>query len=122
MAEWKEVWNETQGKRLLGRMRWCRSFFCRLRGLTFRRALGEDEGILLVGSRENRVDAAIHMFFVFFPIAVIWLTEDHKVVDTCLARPFRSIYVPRGPAKDILEGPPHILEGVEIGDRLRFQS
>ena len=122
MAKWQEVWNETQGERLLGRMRWCRSFLCRLRALTFRRALGDDEGILLVGSRENRVDAAIHMFFVFFPIAVIWLTEDHEVVDTCLARPFRPIYVPRGPAKDILEGPPRILDGVEIGDRLRFQS
>ena len=122
MAEWQEAWNETQDKRLLGRVRWCKSFFCRLRGLTFRRALGEEEGILLVGSRENRVDAAIHMFFVFFPIAVIWLDEDHRVVDTCLARPFRPVYVPRGPAKDILEGPPSILDGIEIGDRLRFRS
>jgi uncharacterized membrane protein (UPF0127 family) len=116
------VWNETQGTQILGQARRCSSYLCRLRGLTFRRQLDEDEGLWLVGRRENRVDAAIHMFFVFFPIAAIWLDESGRVVDAKLARPFRPYYGPRGPAKDILEGAPSLLEKVQVGDRLRFED
>jgi uncharacterized membrane protein (UPF0127 family) len=121
MNTWTIAWNETQGTRLLS-VRRCRSFLCRLRGLTFRRAIGKDEGILLVGNRESRADAAIHMFFVFFSIAVVWLDKNGKIVDTMLARPFRPFYAPRAPARDVLEGPPSLLEKVKIGDRVRFEE
>ncbi|MBL7065609.1 MAG: DUF192 domain-containing protein [Anaerolineae bacterium] len=114
------AWNETQDKRLLGRVRRCATLLCRLRGLTFRRRLGDGEGLLLVGRRENRAGTAIHMFFVFFPIAAVWLDGDGQAVDVRLARPFRPLYVPRAPARDVLEGPPALLERVRIGDRLRF--
>jgi len=114
------VWNETQGERLLGHVRRCASFLCRLRGLTFRRTLSADEGLLLVGHRESRADTAIHMFFVFFPIAAIWLDQNGQIVDAQLARPFRPLYVPRAPARDVLEGPPTLLEQTRIGDQLRF--
>jgi uncharacterized membrane protein (UPF0127 family) len=114
------VRNETQNKQLLGRVRRCASFLCRLRGLTFRQALDDDEGLLLVGKRQSRTDTAIHMFFVFFPIAAIWLDPNGRVVDAQLARPFRPLYVPRAPARDVLEGPPALLEQVQVGDTLRF--
>jgi uncharacterized membrane protein (UPF0127 family) len=114
------VWNETRGERLLGHVRRCASFLCRLRGLTFRRPLGKDEGLLLVGHQESRTDTAIHMFFVFFSIAAIWLDQNGRVVDARLARPFRPLYVPRAPARDVLEGPPTLLEWTRIGDQLRF--
>jgi uncharacterized membrane protein (UPF0127 family) len=105
---------------LLGRVRHCASFLCRLRGLTFRRTLNDDEGLLLVGHQESRTDTAIHMFFVFFPIAAIWLDQDGRVVDAQLARPFRPLYVPSAPARDVLEGSPALLAQVQIGDQLRF--
>lgn len=117
----EEVWNETRGERLALRARRCTSFLCRLRGLTFRRRLGENEALLLVGGRESRVETAIHMFFVFFPIAAVWLNSEGRVVDARLALPFRPLYVPRGVAKDVLEGPPALLEQVSVGDRLRFE-
>ena len=85
-----------------------------------RRRLGDDEGVLLVGRRESRWDAAIHMLFVLFPIATIWLDAEGYVVDSQLARPFRPLYVPRAPAQDVLEGPPRLLGQVCVGDRLRF--
>ena len=114
------AWNETRGEWLLGRMRRCASFLCWLRGLSLRRPLGIDEGLLLVGRRESRLDTAIHMFLVFFPIAVIWLDRNGRVVDARLGRPFRPLYVPRAPARDVLEGPPALLERVDVGDQLRF--
>ena len=113
------MWNETRGEQL-GYVHRCASFPCRLRGLTFRRTLGDDEGLLLVGHRESRAGSAIHMIFVFFPIAVVWLDEGGRVVDVRLARPFRLLYVPRAPARDLLEGPTALLERVSVGDQLRF--
>jgi uncharacterized membrane protein (UPF0127 family) len=120
MATWLHAWNETRGMPVLGRVRRCANFLCRLRGLTFRRRLGKDEGLLLVGGRESRADAAIHMFFVFFPIAAVWLDRNGQVIDARLARPFHPFYVPRAPARDVLEGPPELLERVWIGDILSF--
>ncbi len=112
--------NETQGLTLVRRVWRADSFLARLRGLTFRRRLGAHEALWLVGSRENRVDAAIHMFFVFFPIGVLWLDKDNRIVDTVLARPFRPLYVPKGPAISLLECQPAVLDRVEVGDKIRF--
>jgi uncharacterized membrane protein (UPF0127 family) len=122
MAIWEAVWNETKGEQLPFRSRRCDSFLCRLRGLTFRRRLGDDEALLLVGGRESRVETAIHMLFVFFSIGAVWLDGEGRVVDKCLARPFRLAYVPRGPARDVLEGPPELLRYVERGDVLHFEQ
>lgn len=112
------VKNRTSGKTILARVRWCSSFFSRLRGLTFRRALAADEGIVLDEQVESVLATAIHMLFVFFPIGVVWLDRNFKVVDQVLARPFRLYYAPRQPARYVLEGPPALLEQVNIGDQL----
>lgn len=119
---WLKVRNEASGDTVLGRVRPCSSFSCRLRGLTFRRRLDDDEGLLLIGHRESRVDAAIHMFFVFFPIAVVWLDAAGWVVDAEVARPFRPLYIPSAPAKDVLEGPAGLLGRVRVGHQLRFEE
>ena len=103
------------------RARLCDTFLCRLRGLTFRRSLPEDEGLLFVESAESRVATSIHMFFVFFPIGVVWLAEDGTVVDAKLAKPFRPYYAPRAPAKYYLEGTPELLSWVQVGERLAIE-
>jgi uncharacterized membrane protein (UPF0127 family) len=112
--------NETQHLTLVRRVRRADSFFTRLRGLTFRRQLEADEGLWLIWERESRVEAAIHMFFVFFPIGVLWLDGESRVVDKVLARPFRPFYAPRAPAGSVLECQPEVLQRVEVGDKIRF--
>jgi uncharacterized membrane protein (UPF0127 family) len=59
--------------------------------------------------------------FVFFPIAAIWINEAGRVVDSHLARPFRPLYLPQGPARYILEGPPSLLDDFHPGDTVRFE-
>lgn len=100
------------------RVRRCDTFFCRLQGLMFRRALGPDECLLFMESIESRVSTSIHMFFVFFPIAVVWLASDGAVVDAQLAQPFRPYYAPQAPAKYFLEAAPELLQWVRIGEIL----
>jgi len=119
---WMSVYDAATGEQLLGQVRNCRSFLCRLRGLTFRRSLADDEGLLLVGHKESRLGSAIHMFFVFFPIAVIWLDREDRVVDARRARSFAPIYVPQARAQTVLEGPPRLLDRIGVGDKLRFEG
>jgi len=86
----------------------------------FHRALTPDEAFIFVKSGSGRFSAAIHMLFVFFPIAVIWLDEEKRVVDKRKALPFRLCYVPARPARYFIEGHPSLLEKVEIGDEVDF--
>jgi uncharacterized membrane protein (UPF0127 family) len=112
--------NETQGLVLVRRLRRVDSFLSRLRGLMFRRRLGEDEGLLLVGRTESRAEATIHMLFVFFPIGVLWLDRENQVVDKTVARPFRPAYAPQAPAIGVLECQPAVLDRVDVGDTVGF--
>ena len=114
-----QVLNQSRGNALVCRARWCDSFFCRLRGLTFRSEIPESEGLLLVESSEGRVNTSIHMLFVFFSISVFWVSSDGVVVDKKIARPWR-FYGPEHAAQYILEASPGILDEVQIGDQLVF--
>jgi uncharacterized protein len=110
----------TTGETVTTRLVRCDTFWKRGRGLMFRRKLAEDEAYLFVERRESVAQAAIHMFFVFFPIAVLWLDRDKRVVDMVLARPFRPYYAPDSPAQYYVEGHPSLLERVRPGDLLEF--
>jgi uncharacterized membrane protein (UPF0127 family) len=99
---------------------YCVSFWCRLRGLTLRSQLPEDEGLLLVESKDSRMDASIHMLMVFMDLGVVWINNDCQVVDLVLAKSWRPAYFPKLPARYVLEINPQRLKDFEVGDRLRF--
>jgi len=117
---WVAVRRLPEGEVLVPRARWCDAHLCKLRGLTFRRALPPEEGLVLVEARDSRLGAGIHMLCVFFPIAVIWMDSQGDVVDVRLPRPFGPALHTRRPARYILEGVPALLERVQVGDRLEF--
>ncbi len=98
--------------------RYCASFLCRLRGLMFQKSLGPREGLLMVQPRADRLDAAIHMFFMNFDIAVVWADENLRVVDMQLARRWRPAYAPAKAAKYVLETHPDRLNDYRTGDQL----
>jgi len=100
----------------------CSSFFCRLRGLTFRRDLGPSDGLLLVQRRENRIDASIHMLFVWMDLAVVWINSEKVVVDVKHARKWSLIYTPKAPALYILEANLERLKDFVVGDRIGFEE
>ena len=120
MVEPRRLHNRTSDAVLAQRVVVCDSFFSRGRGLTFRRALSKEEAYLFVLDRESVTGATIHMFFVFFSIAVIWLDGNKRVVDATLARPWRPYYAPSRPARYFVEGHPALLDEVHVGDELDF--
>lgn len=116
------VQNRTTGVQLRSRARWGASFLSRLRGLMFRRGLAEGEALILVENADSRAATAIHMFFVPFAIAAVWIDSEQKVVDKVEARPWRPFYAPRAPARYVLEAAPDLLAQVSIGDELVFEE
>jgi uncharacterized membrane protein (UPF0127 family) len=119
MTRWGSIVNLSRAGEQVAKVRWCQSFLCRLRGLTFRRSLELHEGLLLVERSESRSNTAIHMWMVFFPIAAVWLDQDFRVVDLRLAKPWR-VYIPSAPAKYVLEGSAQMLAQLSVGDRLAW--
>ena len=120
VARWVKVEQADSSKTLVPRARWCDNFVCRLRGLTFRRRLDWQDSLILVEQRDTIAGSSIHMFFVFCSIGAIWINDAGYVVDTRLAKPFRPLYVPQGPARYVLEGPPGLLDAIQPGDRVHF--
>jgi len=102
--------------------KYCASFFSRLRGFTFRRELSPDEALLLVQPRDNRLDAAIHMLGVSTDLAVVWINTQGDVVDLCTARAWRPFYIPKQPARYVLEMAPKRLEAFQIGDKVTLEE
>ncbi|MDX9992115.1 MAG: DUF192 domain-containing protein [Anaerolineales bacterium] len=102
------------------RARWCVSFLSRLRGFMFRHELAHDEGLVLVESRESRMDSSIHMLFVWTDLAVIWLNAEKEVVDTVLARAWHPFYAPGRAAQYTIEIHPERLNEFNVGDVVEF--
>ena len=103
-------------------VRYCNSFLCRLRGLMFRKSLATGEGLLLVQQRDGVLDSSIHMMFVNFDLAVVWINQQGEVVDTVLARRWRPGYVPKRPARYVLEFSPELLGEFNVGDQVQFNE
>jgi hypothetical protein len=101
--------------------KWCDSFFSKLRGLQFRRNLAKDEAIVLVHEKDSLKSTSIHMLFVFFPIAAIWIDNQGKVTSAQLAKPWRLYYASPEPARYVLEGSPELLNKIRAGDYIDFQ-
>lgn len=112
--------DQTTGKQLASRVVLCNTFWRKFKGLMFRRSLDPDTVYAFVYDKESIVETSIHMFFVFFPIAVLWLDANRCIVDIVLAKPFRPYYASRQAARYFIEGAPSLLNQVSLGDKLTF--
>lgn len=55
-------------------------------GLMFRRSISLDYAMIFVLKKPSKVN--VHMFFVFFPIDVIFLNEEKKICEFSRLRPW----------------------------------
>ncbi|MDP6642141.1 MAG: DUF192 domain-containing protein [Candidatus Nanoarchaeia archaeon] len=70
-------------------------------------------------NKESRMGASIDMLFVFYPINVVWLDKNKKIVDIKKnLKPFTPLIIPRKKAKYILEFTNPI--SMKIGDTIKF--
>lgn len=121
MSEFRVIKNQN-GDVVLPKTKWCQSIWCHFKGLQFASPLDDTEGLIFVYGSESITNTSIHMFFVSFEIAVVWLDSSGTVVDKKLAKPWRPAYAPAKAAQYFIEANPSLLERVNVGDRLTFDE
>lgn len=100
----------------------CDKFISKLRGLMFKKSIAPYFGLLFTDSSESRLNTAIHMFFMNFDIAVIWLNKDFFVVDKALAKKWRPFYMPNIAAQYTLELHVDRFPEFSVGDQLKVSD
>ena len=103
-------------------IKYCDTFLTQLRGFTFRSRLEPEEGLLLVGKRDSRLDSSIHMLFVPFDLSVIWINSAMQVVDKVMAKSWRPAYFSKRPARYVLEIHPRRWSDFDVGDGVEFKD
>lgn len=98
--------------------------FEKFRGLMFRNRKDVNYALVFDFKKALKDSAAIHMFFVFFPIDVVYL-RDSKVVDLHRAvKPFTAYLAPKTRADTLIELPQGTIwkSGISIGDEILTTS
>lgn len=101
---------------------YCESFLCKLKGLSWRKSLPKNEGLLLVQNKDSRMDSSIHMFGMFFDLAIVWINANMQVVDVKPAYRWRSMLLPLKPAKYTLEININRMDEFQTGDQIRYEK
>ena len=113
--------NITKNKILTDKIKFCKNFLNRSIGLILHKKL-KNKGLVFIYSKEEKI--SLHMVFVFFPIDVLFLDKNKKVIEMKEKfRPF-SFYTPKKRAKYILELPEKTIKKTEteIGDKIKFKA
>ena len=95
--------NKSKNKILVNNITHCNSLMSKTKGLMFSKKI-VDRGLIFYMGKEKKVD--LHMFFVFFPIDILWLDSKKRVVQIKEgAKPFNPLIVSRCLSKYVIELP-----------------
>lgn len=114
--------NRTTGKILANNKIVCNTIISKTVGLMFKKEL-IDCGYVFEFSRD--VIGSIHMFFVFFPIDIIWLDKNLIVVELKEnVKPFTPSLVPKKRCRYFIEIPSGTIKKSEtkLGDRIVLEK
>jgi len=115
------AFNITKNRPLLGKIKVAQGLFARFKGLMF---VKEPQPLVLEFPQSSGVRAPIHTFFVKFPIDVIFLDTNFKVVDFIENLPPFKLYTSQSLAKYVLELPQETIKssGIEFADIIIFRE
>jgi uncharacterized protein len=110
------AYNETKGSELASDVRLAKGVWSKFWGLMGRRQLPDGQGLLL------KPCTSVHTFFMRFPIDVIFLSKDSRVVKIIPAmKPWRAALGGPGAHSALeLNGGTAESAGLEVGDTLRI--
>ena len=95
--------------------------FSRGLGLMFSRKKNFDYGLVFDLERETRTGASIHMFFVFYPINLVFLDAQKRVVDTRIGLKPWQMAMPRAKCRYVIELPTKYgKKFFSLGDKLSW--
>jgi len=109
------------GKKILMKnVRFARNTLERTKGLMFEDKKKFNYALVFEFPRESQIGTSLHMLFVFFPIDVLFLNKEQKVVDKATLNPFIPNYTPKKAAKYVIEMPMGKAKGVKLGQRVEW--
>ena len=109
--------NKSTNKVLVNKSKLCKFNWCKARGLMFSKQK-KDFGLIFEFKKLNFI--SLHMFFVFYPIDVLFLDEDKTLVEKKVNfKPF-TFYKSKKKVKYIIELPIKTGNKVNIGDKINF--
>ena len=110
--------NITRKRQVAKSSKTCKSAFLKALGLMFSRPI-KDFG--LVFSFEDEALRPLHMMFVFYPIDVLFLDKNRRIVEIKQnLRPF-ALFFPKKRSQFVIELPKGAAAGCNIGDTIRFK-
>jgi len=110
--------NKTKKTILTKNIKFCKTELSKIKGLMFTKKL--NKALIFVFKKESLQH--IHMFFVWYPIDVLWLDKNKKVVQLKEnLKPFKIILA-KNPAKYIIELENKTIQKsrTEINDQISF--
>ncbi|HEX6287996.1 MAG TPA: DUF192 domain-containing protein [Herpetosiphonaceae bacterium] len=110
--------NTTRGTVLASRAEWARSFWARLRGLMFRSSLPDGGGLII------EPNSSVHTFWMRFPIDVVFVDRQNRVVGLTPAMPPNRPYAGARRARSTIELPAGVIAATntQIGDTIAFEN
>lgn len=113
-----DIWNSTKGNKILANAVPCRNIWQKARGLMFRK----QSDMIFIEKEEKYIP--LHMFFVFYPIDVVYLNKKKEVVELKGGFPPFTVYFPKKKAQYVLELKNKTIAAkkIECGDILKFST
>ena len=110
--------NSTHNTVLAERAERARSYWARLRGLMFRRSLPADGGMVI------EPNGSVHTFWMRFPIDVVFVDRQNRVVGIVHAMPPNRPYAGARKARRTIELPAGAIArtGTQVGDQLQLED
>jgi len=105
--------NKTKNKILAKKVYFCKGILSKSIGLMF----SKKKSLVFVNEKEKLVP--LHMCFVFYPIDVLFLDKEKKVIEIKKNfKPF-TFFNPKHKAKYVIELP-YGFKGSKVGDKIEF--
>jgi len=113
--------NPDSKETISGKVRFADTSLKRLRGLMFEQEKNFDYALVFELPSETRFGASVHMMFVFFPIDIVFLDSQKRVVDKATLNPWEMNYIPKKAAKYFVELPKGKAKNIRLGNRLEWK-
>ena len=108
--------NKTKNIILKKNYKYCNNFFSQLKGLMF----SQPKTLIFDFKKEKKIN--LHMFFVFYPINVLFLNNNKEVID--IKRNFKpfTFYKGKKLSRYIIEIPSKKPDknNIDVGDKIEF--
>ena len=111
---------KSNGKTIMKKIKHAKTTWQRTKGLMFEDNKKFDYALIFDFPIESKIGTSLHMIFVFFPIDVLFLNKEKKVVDKVTLPPFQPNYTPRKAAKYVIEMPQGKAKTVKIGNKIEW--